>query len=316
MSGREDLRTLLNTLPRLAQLDGRPVAEVCRELGLDRARLLELIQTASALRWGGHGEGDLVDIWLEEGRLCVHTGGLFEEVVRLVPQELLALRLGSAQLLAAGLDVEGGLERLLERIEAGLGGATPAPPATVVAEPDPALDPATLDAVLRAHRECRLLRLWYFSRRAERLRPRLVEAWRPFQESGIWYLHALDRELRAERVFRLDRIARLHLLDETFTPPDAARLGTSGAMPGQGPRRARLRASGVAARLAREQGWPGQSVGEDGRVLLDLSYDDPDAFLRSLLPMALHLEVLAPDGLLRDWLALLDEMRRRHRGAR
>lgn len=318
MSRREDLRSLLNLLPRLAQLDGLPVTEACRELGLTREELLERMQSASALRYGDHAEGELVDIWLEKGRLCVHTGGLFEQVVRLVPQEALALRLGAAQLTAAGLEGgASGLDVLLSRIEEGLGGVeNPVDQLRrqVTAEADPSLDPATLETVLQAHRERRLLRLWYFSRRAERLRPRLVEAWRPFQDSGLWYLHGLDRELGEERVFRLDRIAELRLLEESFTPPDETGLPQARAMPLTGPRRAEVRLDGALARVAREQGWPGLVEEDSGRARQSMPYADADALLRQLLPYANEVEILAPVDLRAEWRVLLMEMRERHGG--
>ena len=319
MSRREDLRSLLNLLPRLAQLDGLPVTEACRELGLTREELLERMQSASALRWGDHAEGELVDIWLEEGLLCVHTGGLFEQVVRLVPQEALALRLGAAQLTAAGLEGgASGLDVLLSRIEEGLGGVeNPVDQLRrqVAAEADPSLDPATLETVLQAHRERRLLRLWYFSRRAERLRPRLVEAWRPFQDSGLWYLHGLDRELGEERVFRLDRVAELRLLEEPFTPPDETSLPQARAMPQTGPCRAEVRLDGALARVAREQGWPGLVEEGSGRARQSMPYADADALLRQLLPYANEVEILAPADLQEAWRALLVEMRKRHGGS-
>jgi|GEM_PF-2223613 len=315
MSQREDLRTLLNALPRLARLDGRSVEDVCLALEIDRGRLLEVIQSASALAWGEHEAGEVLDIWLEDGRLCVHTGGLFEQVVRLVPLELMALRLGAAQLAAAGLARDlPGLEALLGRIEAGLGSTQDAPgrlDAAVRAEADPALDPSVLDVVLQAHGANRRLRLRYFSHRSQQLRLRVVEPWAPFQDGGVWYLQAYDVEFGAPRTFRLDRVAEVTVLDDPCAPDDGHRPMPS-ARPegGESPLRARL--SGALARLAREQDWPDLHRVEDGCVELRTHAEDPDALLRHLLPWAPEVQLLEPAHVVTAWDALKEEMRRRH----
>jgi predicted DNA-binding transcriptional regulator YafY len=317
MSANLELRQVLNLLPRLAKLDGRPVEEACAALELTRPQLFQLVQSASALAWGDHDEGELIDIWEENGRLCVHTGGLFEQAVRLLPPELLALRLGAAQLTAAGLGGELQVEVLLSRIEESLAGGEPGVAERlrqqVGAQPDPALRPDLLEAVLAAHRERRVLRIWYYSRHSDRLRPRDVEAWRPFQSGGVWYLQALDRDLGEERMFRLDRVAEWQLLDEGFPEPPAQRLEKICFGPECGPRQGRARIRGSLARMAREQQWPDVRELANGDVEMDLAYDDPDPLLRYLLTWVPDVAVVDPD-LRPAWLALLDEMRQRHGG--
>ncbi|MDP2360693.1 MAG: WYL domain-containing protein [bacterium] len=318
MSRTLDLRTILNLLPRLAHLDGRPIEEACTELELSRPELLALIQSASSLAWGGHDEGELIDVWEEEGRLHVHTGGLFERAVRLLPPELLALRLGAAQLAAAGLAADLDLETLLGRIEHGLGGDEPGVAERlrqqVGSQVDPALDAALLDKVLDAARERRLLRMWYYSRNSDRLRPRLVEPWKPFQEHGIWYLQALDRDQQAERIFRLDRIVELSVLAESFPEPPAERLKQCRLFQDDGPGRTRVRLEGSLGRLAREQSWPDLRE-EGGRFYLDLRHTAGDPLLRYLLSWVPDVVVEGPE-LRAEWLSLLDEMAERHCGSR
>jgi proteasome accessory factor C len=315
MSATLDLRQILNLLPRLAKLDGRPVEDACAELELSRAQLFNLVQSASALSWGDHDEGELLDVWEEGGRLFVHTGGLFEHVVRLLPPELLALRLGAAQLLAAGLGGELDMETLLARIEGGLAGAEPGVTERlrqqVGAQADPALDPALLERVLAASRERRVLRIWYYSRNSDRLRPRNVEPWQLFQEGGLWYLQAQDCELRAERVFRLDRIAELLVLEERFPEPPAERLARASIFPESGTRHTRARLTGALARLAREHAWPDVHEDANGSLVMDLCYSESDPLLRYLLTWVPNVVVDGPE-LREDWLALLAEMKDRH----
>lgn len=314
MSQREDLRTLLNLLPRLKPMDGQPVEAVCVALDLSRARLLELVQSASALSWGEHDAGELLDIWVEDGCLCVHTGGPFGQVVRLVAQELLALRLGAAQLEAAGLTVDtAGLEHLLRRIDEGLGSgveATERLHATVRAENDSGLDPLVLESVRKAHAARNALQLIYFSQHGQRLGMRHVEPWALFQEQGHWYLQAWDRERQAERVFRLDRVVAARSSEDACVHSGPRPLPS--ARPLEGKRRLRARMRGALARLVLEQRWPDARQEPDGSVEVDTPADHADALLRSFLPWAPDLEVLDPPELVKDWAALKREMLQRH----
>lgn len=314
MSQREDLRALLNLLPRLHPLDGRTVEEVCQLLQLARPRLLELVQSASALSWGEHDAGELLDIWVEDGRLHVHTGGSFEQVVRLVPQELLALRLGAAQLEAAGLAADAAeLESLLLRIDESLGSPRELSgrlQSAVRAESDAALDPQTLELVRKAHGSQHRLELLYFSQHGQSLRLRLVEPWAPFQEQGVWYLQAWDVEREGERVFRLDRVVAARVLEES-----CAHQGprpSPGTRPLSGTRRMRAGLKGSLARLALEQHWPDARLQPDGSVLVDTPADHADALLRSFLPWAPDLTVVEPPEMVTAWLALKQEMLERH----
>lgn len=311
MSQREDLRKLLNLLPRLAHFDGRPVEDVCASLSLARSELLELIQSASALAWGEHDPGEVLDIWLEDGRLCVHTGGLFEQVVRLVPTELLALRMGAVQVAATGLvGSPARLEALLERIEDSLGSSGDASgrlQAAVSAETDPTLDPALLESVMAALRTQRRLRLQYFSHRAQTLGWRVVDPWTPFQEAGVWYLQAFDVERGGERLFRLDRVVQWELLEQACGSAPPLR-GHPTARPEEGHVRIHLELGGALARLAQEQAWPGLGVQENGRVRWQSHCRDQDALLRSLLPWAPDVEVVDPPELRDSWCNLKDEV--------
>ena len=48
---------------------------------------------------------------------------------------------------------------------------------------------------------------------------RVVEPWRVFNTHGQWYLAGWGDQAGAERLFRVDRISRAKVLEETFEPP-------------------------------------------------------------------------------------------------
>ena len=90
-----------------------------------------------------------------------------------------------------------------------------------VAPPMPAItgEPARLehlDRLLAACAESRVLRLSYGPRSSEME----VEPWAVVLRHSRWYLLCWSRSRGAQRVLRVDRVADLAVLPETFSPPD------------------------------------------------------------------------------------------------
>jgi len=82
-----------------------------------------------------------------------------------------------------------------------------------------------LEQLLAACAAARVLRLAY--RVDDRLSEMLVEPWAVVLRHSHWYLLGWSRSRDAQRVLRVDRIAGIDALPETFTPPaDLDALGT------------------------------------------------------------------------------------------
>ncbi len=73
-----------------------------------------------------------------------------------------------------------------------------------------------------AIRETRCSLLDYYSYGRDQRGDRIVEPHRVFADDGQWYLAAWCRQAGADRVFRVDRIHNVDLLDEGFSPPHGA----------------------------------------------------------------------------------------------
>jgi predicted DNA-binding transcriptional regulator YafY len=93
-------------------------------------------------------------------------------------------------------------------------------PTRLAAAPGPTADPVPLehlDALLAACAEARALRLDY--RAGERLSRMEVEPWAVVLRHSRWYLLCWSRSRDAQRVLRIDRIAAVERLAETFAAP-------------------------------------------------------------------------------------------------
>lgn len=294
------LARLLNLLPRLVRLGGRPVDEVCAELGLGRGELLADLERLSRLSWGDWDAGELFDFWVEDDRLHVHTGGLFERPVRLNPQEMLALRLGAERLRAAGLDDwSDELEPALAEIARQLGpeaaeGTEPLRRLLQVQRGDDS-DPDHVKRVIDAAAGHRRLTIGYWSRHSDRHRTRKVDPLAVSQQRGVWYLSAFDHLSGERRVFRLDRLTALEETDERFDPPAGPRWSSDWSW-GRG--RAEVRLKGWLAGWARDEGWSTVEPGADGAVWRP-AFDEPEGLARALVPLLGQIEVVGPPELKR-----------------
>jgi predicted DNA-binding transcriptional regulator YafY len=296
-----DLARLLNLLPRLARREGRPLDEICTELGIGRAALLADLEGLSRLHWGEGDAGEVFDFWVEEDRLHVHTSGLLERPVRLVPQEWLALRLGAERLRAAGLaDWLAELEPVLAEIGRHLGSEPAAEleplQRHLQVQRDDDTDPDHLQRVIAAREEGRRLRIGYWSRGSDRHRVRLVDPLAVRQRRGVWYLAAFDHDSGEQRVFRLDRLTALEETAECVPPAEG-----DGAWPDEawGQSHAEIRLRGWLASWARDEGWHGLE-GEGEAVIWRPAFDEPASLARALLPLLGLVEVLGPRELRRE----------------
>jgi len=79
-------------------------------------------------------------------------------------------------------------------------------------------DPAITTALVQACSDRRRVRLAY---RSEAGSQRIIEAdpWAVVVRHGRWYLLCWSHRARARRVYRIDRVGEVDLLDNTFTPP-------------------------------------------------------------------------------------------------
>jgi proteasome accessory factor C len=210
------LARLLAVVPWVAARDGPPIAEVCQRFGVTEQDLLDDLDLLFLCGVYPFTPDSLIEVDVADGRVWIRFAEYFRRPLRLTPPEGLALLgAGSALVAVPGADPDGALARALDKLASVLGVEADD---SVAVELGPAV-PQVLELVQRAVGEHRQLELDYYSFGRDSSGTRLVDPWQVFNARGQWYLSGFCRAAGGERLFRVDRISRATMLDETFPPP-------------------------------------------------------------------------------------------------
>jgi proteasome accessory factor C len=215
-SAQERLGRLLAIVPWVAANDGPAIAEVCRRFEITERELLADLELLFLCGVYPFTPDVLIEVDIADGRVWLHFADYFRRPLRLTGPEGLALMgAGSALLGVPGADADGALARALAKLETVLGvGASDA----LEVELGP-VAPGLLAEVQDAAASRRRVEVDYYSFGRDDRTTRVVEPWRVFNTHGQWYLAGWCRQAEGERLFRVDRISRVKVLDETFEPP-------------------------------------------------------------------------------------------------
>jgi proteasome accessory factor BC len=152
--------------------------------------------------------------------------------------------------------------------------------------------------VSQAIADRRLLELDYYKENEDELTPsRTVEPYFLLNGQEGWYVHCFDLSKDATRSFRLDRIKKVDILDETFEPRDGIEPDVQGwARTGEvdTSRAARVWISPERARWAKEDRRVVEEL-SDGSVIVEVQYAGEDWLVRQILEEAGDAVVLEPD---------------------
>ena len=216
-SGR--LRRLLALLPWLAEHPGATLTEVGERFGLRPDQLLEDLNVAWMVAIPPYTADQMIDIEFDDDRVTVRLGSYFERPLRLTPAQAVTLVAAGQTLVSVpGTDPEGPLARGLAK----LADALQVEPGEAVAVHLGDTAAATLERLRDAIRDGRRVRLDYYSFGRDERAERDVDPHRVWAEGGSWYLAGHCHRAEGSRVFRLDRIAAVEVLDESVTTrPDA-----------------------------------------------------------------------------------------------
>ncbi len=222
-AAQERLGRLLAIVPWVAANDGPAIAEVCRRFGITERELLADLELLFLCGVYPFTPDVLIEVDIADGRVWLRFADYFRRPLRLTGPEGLALMgAGSALLAVPGADADGALARALAKLETVLGvGASDALDVELGAVAPDLL--ATIEAATASRRR---VEVDYYSFGRDDRTTRVVEPWRVFNARGQWYLAGWCHQADAERLFRVDRISRVDVLDETFeapaAPPDAS----------------------------------------------------------------------------------------------
>lgn len=233
LSAALELERLLALLPYLRAHPGQPLAETAAEFGITESALVRDIELLFVCGLPGYFPDDLIDISYESGEATVHFDAGLSRPLRFTGAETLALIVALRTLAGVpGLEGVEALRTALEKLETAAGReaeATEQVRVAVDARPD------VVAAVQQAIREQRRLHLRYYVESRDESTERAVDPARLHLLDGRTYLQAWCHQAQDWRLFRLDRVITLAVLDEPATPPSEPpplRLETGAYQPG------------------------------------------------------------------------------------
>jgi len=194
------LRRLLVLLPWLQERGTVSTAEMAEHFGMSVADLMADLTLAS-LCGVSQDPRDLIDLWVDEEAVHFGIPKYFNRPLRLTAPEAFSL-VASARAAGnlTGSDVGGALDRAVTKVAAAMGiddGGG------LVVEME---TPERVGDFVRAAEESRETVIVHWSVSSGESVERRILPVEVFTESDHWYVRALDLDLDAERIFRLDRI--------------------------------------------------------------------------------------------------------------
>ena len=207
------LSRILALIPYVLSKDGVEVSEILERFGYDEAQLTRDLNTVFVCGLPGYGPGDLMEAYIDGDEVIIDAADYFARAPRLTSTEALGL-------MAAGMAIVGSGQGSPE-LESAVAKLTKAvlPDASTAISVDVSGESETLAQLKAAAAERSVLHITYRSLSRETESVRDIEPWAVFTTLGNWYVQAFCRMVGGERVFRVDRIRDLEVLDEHFERP-------------------------------------------------------------------------------------------------
>lgn len=227
MSGSQaQVARLLSLLPYLLAHPGAKVSEVTRVFGVSERQLVRDLDVLWFTGLPGLLPGDLIEVDMEavhgEGVIKVSNADYLSRPLRLGSDEAVALLVALRAMAAMpGVTDTDAVARAVAKLEAASGDAASAVGAVRV-EPATEHRPGTAEAVRRALAEGRRLHLSYWVAARDETTERDVDPMRLVVVQGQGYLEGWCRLADDVRLFRLDRIVDVEVLDVAAEVPPSA----------------------------------------------------------------------------------------------
>lgn len=295
------LSRLLTMVPWLMNRQGIDIEQAARTLGVSRKQIESDLQLLFVCGTPGHMPDDLIEAEWEEGHVYIRNADEISRPLRLNRDEALALTVGLRTLLGVpGLTERDAVDRALAKLVEATGESTPATDRVRVSlERDG-------DDVLRRLRDGlehgRRVHLRYLVASRDEMTERDVDPMRLINTEGHWYLEGWCHRATDVRLFRLDRVDEVTVLDDASTVPESAHstdLSRGFFAPSDADPQARLRLAPPAHWVA--DYYPCHDVERHGDALDVTLYTGDGRWLRRLLlSLGEHARVLSPASLAED----------------
>lgn len=207
------MRRLLVMVPYVLRKGGAPVEEICSVFGITTHTLAQDINLLFLCGRPGYGPGDLIEADMDGGWVDIRMAEYFAKPLHLTPSEGLILYAGAQALAASG---EGGeaLDRALSKLRAALGEDVVGRIAVGITGAD------ALPLLREARSGGKRVRIVYQSHSKGELTERDVDPWVLFVSGGRWYLAGYCHLVAEDRIFRVDRMQSVTLLDIAAEVPE------------------------------------------------------------------------------------------------
>lgn len=290
------LPRLLSLVPYLLARPGIPIAEAAADFGIGERQLRRDLELLWMCGLPGYGPGDLVDLSFAGDTVSVIEDAGMRRPLRLTTAEATALLVALRTLAdVPGVVDTAAVRRATAKIERAVGDAGP----SAMAVDLPREEATATAAVREAIGAGRALRIRYYTAGRDAFSQRTIDPMRLLIVDGRGYLEAWCRRAGSVRLFRLDRVEDVEILDEPAAPPpDAEPTDVSGGFfrPSADHRSAVL-LLGRDARWVAEY-YPVDEVvshpGEGDAVRVRLRYADPAWLIRLVLGLGGGARVLEP----------------------
>ncbi|MGH3566645.1 MAG: helix-turn-helix transcriptional regulator [Pseudonocardia sp.] len=295
MSGVADrLPRLLSLVPYLLARPGVAVAAAAADFGTTEKQLRRDLELLWMCGLPGYGPGDLVDLSFSGDTVTVTEDAGMRRPLRLTTAEATALLVALRTLGdVPGMVDTDAVRRATAKIEHAVGDAGRGS----VAVGFTAQEEVNTTAVRAALEAGRALRIVYYTAGRDVVTRRTIDPMRLLLVEGRGYLEAWCRRAGAVRLFRLDRVEQVEVLDDlAIPPPDAEPTDVSaGLFRPSAEHRSAVLLLEPAARWVAEY-YPVDEVVDtgEGRVRVLLRYADPAWLVRLVLGLGGDARVLEP----------------------
>lgn len=221
----ERLPRLLALVPYLLNRPAITIKEAAADFGITPKQLRKDLELLWMCGLPGYGPGDLIDLSFEGETITVSFDAGMNRPLRLTAAEASSLLVALRALAdTPGVVDTDAVQRALAKIESAVGKAQPAGMVVGLGAFERGetaeIRAAVQDAVMRE----RAVRIRYYSQSHDAMSDRVVDPMRLLLVEGRGYLEAWCRSALGVRLFRLDRIDDVEVLDERSSPPPHARL--------------------------------------------------------------------------------------------
>jgi proteasome accessory factor C len=207
------LSRILALIPFVLAKDGAKVSEIMERFGYTEEDLTRDLNTVFFCGLPGYTPGDLMEAYIDGDEVIIDAADYFARAPRLTPMEALGLIAAGMAIIGSG-QASPDLRKAVDKLTRAL-----MPDAGQAIDVDVSGDSENLAVLKTAAAEQLVTRITYRSLGKETETVREIEPWALVSTLGNWYVQGFCRLVDAERVFRVDRIRAIEVLDERFERP-------------------------------------------------------------------------------------------------